>query len=108
MPCERTPSTVLAWTNEIDERLIYTAVLIFFLLAAVRIGEWAAQRAVSDEHWRYTIRKLIRYSAAGIFLFTALGILAQRLQAYCSCWGPREWGWQSHSRWSSSVWRDGR
>lgn len=80
MPCERTPSTVLAWTNEIDERLIYTAVLIFFLLAAVRIGEWAAQRAVSDEHWRYTIRKLIRYSAAGIFLFTALGILAQRLQ----------------------------
>jgi len=74
------PQPWLTWTNEIDERLIYTAVLIFFLLASVRIGEWAAQRAVSDEHWRYTIRKLIRYSAAGMFLFTALGIWAQRLQ----------------------------
>ena len=41
---------LLAWAEDIDERLIYTAVLIFFLLAAVRIGEWAAQRAVSDEH----------------------------------------------------------
>jgi hypothetical protein len=71
---------LLAWAEDIDERLIYTAVLIFFLLAAVCIGEWAAQRAVSDEHWRYTIRTLIRYSAVGMFLFTGLGIWAQQLQ----------------------------
>lgn len=66
--------------EDVDERLIYTAVLIVFLVAAVRLGEWAAQRAVVDEHWRYTIRKLIRYSAASMLLFTALGIGAQRLQ----------------------------
>ena len=42
-----------AWAEAIDERLIYPAVLtFFFLLAAVRIGEWAAQRAMSDEHGR--------------------------------------------------------
>ncbi|MEO8340134.1 MAG: hypothetical protein ABI604_10520 [Nitrospirota bacterium] len=39
----RIPSQpLLAWAEDIDERLIYTAVLIFFLLAAVRIGEWTA------------------------------------------------------------------
>lgn len=74
------PQPLLPWAEDLDERIIYTAVLILFLIAAVRISEWTAQRAVADEHWRYTIRKLIRYSAASMFLFTALGILAQRLQ----------------------------
>ncbi|MEO8340133.1 MAG: hypothetical protein ABI604_10515, partial [Nitrospirota bacterium] len=35
---------------------------------------------MSDEHWRCTIRTLILYNAAGMFLFTGRGILAQRLQ----------------------------
>ncbi len=74
------PQPLLAWAEDVDERLIYTAVLIFVLIAAMRIGEWAAQRAVADEHWRYTIRKLIRYSAVSVLLFTSLGIWAQRLQ----------------------------
>lgn len=74
------PQPLLSWAEDVDDRLIYTAVLILILITAVRIGEWAAQRAVVDEHWRYTIRKLIRYSAASMFLFTALGIWAQRLQ----------------------------
>lgn len=74
------PDPWIAWTKEIDERLIYTVVLIAVFVAAVRLGEWAAQRAVSDERWRYTIRKLIHYGAASIFLVIALGIWAQRLQ----------------------------
>ena len=74
------PEPWLVWTKELDDRLIYTVVLIIVFVAAVRLGEWAAQRAVSDEHWRYIIRKLIRYSAVSIFLVTILGIWAQRLQ----------------------------
>lgn len=69
-----------ALTGEIDDRLIYTIALVVFFIAAVRLGEWAAGRAVSDEHWRYTIRKLIRYSATSMFLIITLGIWAQRLQ----------------------------
>ena len=42
-----------AWADAIGERLIYPAVTIFFfLLAAVPIGEWAARRAMADEHGR--------------------------------------------------------
>jgi len=74
------PQPLFSWTEDVDDRLIYTVVLIVVLTVAVRFGEWAAQRAVADEYWRYTIRKLIRYSAASMFLFTALGIWAQRLQ----------------------------
>jgi small-conductance mechanosensitive channel len=74
------PQPLFSWTEDVDDRLIYTVVLIVVLTVAVRLGEWAAQRAVADEYWRYTIRKLIRYSAASMFLFTALGIWAQRLQ----------------------------
>lgn len=74
------PQPLFSWVEAVDDRLTYTIVLIVVLAVAVRLGEWAAQRAVVDEYWRYTIRKLIRYSAAGLFLFTALGIWAQRLQ----------------------------
>ena len=35
---------------------------------------------MADEYWRYTIQKLVRYGIASLFLFTALGIWAQRLQ----------------------------
>ncbi|MDP3598005.1 MAG: mechanosensitive ion channel, partial [Nitrospirota bacterium] len=70
----------LDWVKEVDERLIYTAVLIIAIVTAIRLGEWAAERAVTDEHWRYTIRKVIRYTAISIFLLTVLGIWAQRLQ----------------------------
>lgn len=55
-------------------------ILIIAFVSAIRFGEWGAQRTVTDEHWRYTIRKLIRYTAIGIFLVTTLGIWAQRLQ----------------------------
>lgn len=68
------------WAGRIDERVVATTVLIIAFFVALRIGEWAASRAVSDEHWRYTIRKLIRYSAAGICLMIIVGIWAQRLQ----------------------------
>lgn len=68
------------WMREIDERLIYTFALIVVFVAAVRLGEWTAQRALSDEHWRYTVRKIIRYSAAGMCLVAIVGIWAQRLQ----------------------------
>lgn len=64
----------------LDERIVATIVLIVTFFVAVRVGEWAASRAVSDEHWRYTIRKLIRYSAAGLCLVAIVGIWAQRLQ----------------------------
>lgn len=74
------PHPLFSWTEDVDDRLIYTVVLIVVLTVAVRLGEWAAQRAVADEYWRHTIRKLIRYSAASMFLFTAFGIWAQRLQ----------------------------
>lgn len=74
------PKSWLSWTKEVDERLIYTAVLVVAFVIAIRVGEWAAQRTVTDEHWRYTIRKLIRYTAIGIFLVSTLGIWAQRLQ----------------------------
>ena len=70
----------LDWMKEVDERLIYTAVLSIAIVTAIRLGEWAAERTVTDEHWRYTIRKLIRYTAISIFLLTVLGIWAQRLQ----------------------------
>ncbi|MDH4186645.1 MAG: mechanosensitive ion channel family protein [Nitrospira sp.] len=69
-----------AWTKEVDERLVYTAILVIAFMFAMRVGEWAAQRTVTDEHWRYTIRKLVRYTAIGIFLVSMLGIWAQRLQ----------------------------
>lgn len=99
---------LLAWAKDIDERLIYTVALIFFLITAVRIGEWAAQRAVADEHRRYTFRKLIRYSAASMFLFTALGIWTQRLHRLLFVLGATRVGGRSRSRQSSSVWQDGR
>ncbi|GKS56962.1 mechanosensitive ion channel protein MscS [Nitrospira sp.] len=72
----------LEWKAQVDERWIYTAVLAVALLAATRLGEWAMERAVSDERWRYTIRKVIRTAAASIFLVTAIGIWAQRLQGF--------------------------
>lgn len=68
------------WFDRIDERIVATIILIVTFFLALRIGEWAASRTVSDEHWRYTIRKLIRYSAAGICLMIIVGIWAQRLQ----------------------------
>lgn len=74
------PQSWIAWMDGVDERVIFSIVLIVVFATAVRLGEWAAQRAVSDEHWRYTIRKLIRYSAVSVFLVMILGIWAQRLQ----------------------------
>ncbi len=72
----------LAWATHVDERIIETAILALTLLAATRLGEWAVARAVSDERWRYTIRKIIRYGAASVFLITAVGLWAQRLQGF--------------------------
>lgn len=68
------------WTGRLDERLTYTVILIATLYLAVRVGTWAADRAVSNEHWRYTVRKLLRYSAATVALVAIIGIWAQRLQ----------------------------
>ena len=70
------------WVTQVDERLIYTLVLAVALVAATRLGEWAVQRAVSDERWRYTLRKVIRTAAASIFFITAIGVWAQRLQGF--------------------------
>lgn len=42
--------------------------------------EWAAQRALSDERRRYTIRKVIRYTAAGVFGLSVIEIWVQWLQ----------------------------
>jgi small-conductance mechanosensitive channel len=69
-----------AWVGQIDERIVATVALVVTFFVAIRIGEWAADRTVSDEHWRYTLRKLVRYSAASICLIAILGIWAQRLQ----------------------------
>ena len=74
------PQSWFAWMKEIDERLICTALLIIAFLSAMRVGEWAARRTVTDEHWRYTIRKLVRYMAVSILLASTLGIWAQRPQ----------------------------
>jgi small-conductance mechanosensitive channel len=68
------------WTGQLDERLISTVVLIATLFLAVRLGNWAVDRAVSNEHWRYTLRKLLRYSAAAVGLVAIVGIWAHRLQ----------------------------
>jgi len=68
------------WTGHLDERLISTVVLIVTLFVAVRLGNWAADRAVSNEHWRYTIHKVLRYSAAAVGLVAIVGIWAHRLQ----------------------------
>ena len=87
------PQSWLAWTKEVDERLIYTALLITAFLSAMRVGEWAAQRTITDEHWRYTIRNLIRYTAVSILLVSALGIWAQRLQGCCWSSGRQGPGW---------------
>lgn len=68
------------WQSEFDDRLLLTAVLIIALYLAVRLGDWAAERAVSNEHWRYTVRKLLRYAGIIIGLVAIIGIWAQRLQ----------------------------
>lgn len=68
------------WQNQFDDRLLLTGVLIVTLYLAVRLGDWAADRAVSNEHWRYTVHKLLRYSGTLIGLVAIIGIWAQRLQ----------------------------
>jgi len=68
------------WQNQFDDRLLLTGVLIITLYLAVRLGDWAADRAVSNEHWRYTVHKLLRYSGTLIGLVAIIGIWAQRLQ----------------------------
>ena len=75
------------WTGDLDERLISTVVLIVTLFLAVRLGNWAADRAVSNEHWRYTLRKLLRYSAVTVCLVAIVGIWAQRLQGLMLVFG---------------------
>ncbi|HXH86340.1 MAG TPA: mechanosensitive ion channel family protein [Nitrospira sp.] len=69
-----------SWLRGLDERVISTAILGLALYVSVRLAEWAVQRALSDERRRYTIRKVIRYTAAGIFAVSVIGIWAQRLQ----------------------------
>lgn len=54
--------------------------MIVALYLAVRLGDWAADRAVSNEHWRCTVRKLLRYSGIIVGLVAIIGIWAQRLQ----------------------------
>ena len=75
------------WTGDLDERLISTVVLIVTLFLAVRLGNWAADRAVSNEHWRYTLRKLLRYSAVTVCLVAIVGIWAHRLQGLMLVFG---------------------
>ena len=69
-----------SWLRGLDERVLSTAILGLALYVAVRLAEWAAQRALSDERRRYTVRKVIRYTAAGVFAVSVIGIWAQRLQ----------------------------
>ena len=68
------------WHNQFDDRLLLTGILIITLYLAVRLGDWAADRAVSNEHLRYTVHKLLRYSGTLIGLVAIIGIWAQRLQ----------------------------
>jgi small-conductance mechanosensitive channel len=69
-----------SWLRGLDERVLSTAILGLALYVSVRLAEWAVQRALSDERRRYTVRKVIRYTAAGIFAVSVIGIWAQRLQ----------------------------
>jgi len=69
-----------SWLSRLDERVLSTAILGLTLYVSVQLVEWAVQRALSDELRRYTIRKVIRYTAAGIFVVSVIGIWAQRLQ----------------------------
>lgn len=71
------------WDNlqiQFDDRLLLTAALIIALYLAVRLGDWAADRAVSNEHWRYSVRKLLRYAGTIVGFVAIIGIWAQRLQ----------------------------
>ncbi len=96
------PQSGLAWTTNVDKQLIYTAALVIVIFAAVRLGEWAAHRTVTDERWRYTIRKLIRYTAISVLLVTTLGIWAQRLQGLLLVLGAKG-GRLGPSRWPRSL-----
>jgi len=69
-----------SWLRGLDERIFSTAILGVALYVSVQLAEWAIQRTLSDERWRYTVRKAIRYTAAGIFGLSVVGIWAQRLQ----------------------------
>jgi len=69
-----------SWLHGLDERVFSTVILFVALYLSIRIAEWAIQRTLSDERWRYTVRKVIRYTAAGIFGISVIGIWAQRLQ----------------------------
>ena len=69
-----------SWLHGLDERVFSTVILIVTLYLSVRVAEWAVQRTLSDERWRYTVRKVIRYTAAGIFGISVIGVWAQRLQ----------------------------
>ncbi|HJS66173.1 MAG TPA: hypothetical protein VJ760_02440 [Nitrospiraceae bacterium] len=42
------PQPLQTWAKDVDERLRYTSALILFLISTLRIGTWAAQRAVID------------------------------------------------------------
>jgi len=69
-----------SWLSGLDERFLSTAILGLTLYVSVQLVEWAVQRTLSDELRRYTVRKVIRYTAAGIFGLAVIGIWAQRLQ----------------------------
>lgn len=69
-----------SWLSRLDERVLSTAILGLTLYVSVQAAEWAVRRALSDERRRYTVRKVIRYTAAGVFGVSVIGIWAQRLQ----------------------------
>ena len=60
--------------SQLDERLIHTVALIVILYLAVRPGNWTADRAVSNQHWRHPVRQLLRYSAATFALIAITDI----------------------------------
>lgn len=69
-----------SWLIQQDQRFLSTAVLGLALYTGMRVSEWAVQRALSDERRRYTVRKVIRYTAAGVFGLSVVEIWVQWLQ----------------------------
>jgi len=69
-----------SWLIQQDARILSTAVLGLALYTVMRVSEWAVQRTLSDERRRHTIRKAIRYTAAGVFGLSVIEIWVQWLQ----------------------------
>lgn len=70
------------WLNQLDDRVISTAILAVVLYVAIRLLEWGAKQGIKDDRRRYTANKVIRYAALSIFFVSVTGIWAQRLQGF--------------------------